>query len=277
MEGDFVQSIQRCQKDISKELNQFSNFITALEQIVAEYENTENKIIGNRNIDKEDNKKQRSDKQKEDASDQEKKDEFDLDEWTAEKLGISEETWETIKFILGFIPIVNVGTDIYQLVDDLIKVFEDGKVTWSEARGILVDIVFLGIDFFSAKQIVNGLKGVTKAAKAAKTKSKVASKTAEELAKKAEKAASKSGGTVKTTKAAKKATKAANKADKATKAAEAAAQASKEANKEVVRSTTKEMAKGVVDNISDEYGTSGKFGIPYTVIREERDKDIAGR
>lgn len=270
----FVQSIKLCQEEIFKEENQLSSFITALEQIVEMYKSTEERIIGNKNVDEGNNEIQTSEEQETETSDERQDDQGSLDEWTAEKLGISEDTWKIVKFILGFIPVVNVATDIYQIADDVNKALSDGKLSCGEFGGIITDMVFCGLDLFAAGQIIKGLKGVTKAAKIAKTESKVASETAEQLAKKAEKATIKSGGSVPTTKAAQKATKAADRAEKAAKKAEEAAKASKEANKTAAKSMAKDIVKGTVDNVADEYGVSGKPGIPYAVIREERDKAI---
>ena len=166
---------------------------------------------------------------------------LNLDELTAETLGISEEAWEIIKFILGFIPVVNCIMDFYQIASDLNEAFSDGHLSMSERAGILVDIAFLGLDIFSAKQIINGIKGITKTVKLAKAESKAASETAKKLAE---------------------------------KAAKEAAKVSKETSRAAAKSVSKDLLKAAADNVKDEYIGSDKSVMPYAIIREQRDAAI---
>lgn len=265
---DFVQALQRCQNDISVEIEQLSSFGTALEQIIIKYTETEKKLMG----DESETQLPEVVGKDEEYNQEEKK--LNLDELTAETLGISEEAWEIIKFILGFIPVVNCIMDFYQIASDLNEAFSDGHLSMSERAGILVDIAFLGLDIFSAKQIINGIKGITKTVKLAKIESKAASETAKKLAEKAAKEAAKTGGTVPTTKAAQKATKAAKKATKAAKKAEEAAKVSKETSRAAAKSVSKDLLKAAAHNVKDEYIGSDKSVMPYAIIREQRDAAI---
>ncbi len=193
---------------------------------------------------------------------------FDLDKWLSEQTGISEDTIEIVKFILGFIPVINCVTDIYQLIDDVTSALgDDGKITGGEWFALATDVVFLGLDIVAAGEIVKAVK----TAKVATTEAKAAEKVAEQAAKRAEKRAAKSGGSVATTTAAQKATKAARNATRKASQAENAKMLAKDATKDVVVKT----ANGVVDNVVDEYmPTAQNAGMPNAVKRESRDNLI---
>lgn len=212
------------------------------------------------------------------------KEPFDLDKWVSENTGIPEDVLEIIKFILGFIPVVNCVTDIYQIVDDVSKALADDKqITAGECAALVVDVVFLGLDIFAAGEIIKGAKAAIKTAKAAKVEAKVATETAERLAKKAEKtaaAASKNkqikAVTKRTAKKIKKAeTAAKNTAKKAKKAALKAEEAAKnavEAPKNAVKKVTTDIIKGTGDNIINEYSPTPDNGqMPFSIIRSTRD------
>ena len=58
---------------------------------------------------------------------------------------------EIIKFILGFIPVINCITDIYQLVDDVTQALsDDGKISGGEWLALGADVIFLGLDVVAA-------------------------------------------------------------------------------------------------------------------------------
>ena len=154
---------------------------------------------------------------------------------------------EIIKFILGFIPVINCITDIYQLVDDVTQALsDDGKISGGEWLALGADVIFLGLDVVAAGDII-------KAVKAAKT---------------AEKKAAKRAGSVPTTKAAQKATKAAKNAVRKAAQADEAKQIATGAAKDVIKKVT----EGAANNVMDEYvATPENAGMPNAVKRESLD------
>lgn len=84
---------------------------------------------------------------------------------------------EIIKFILGFIPVINCITDIYQLVDDVTQALsDDGKISGGEWLALGADVIFLGLDVVAAGDIIKAVK----VAKVANTEAKAAKKVAEQ-------------------------------------------------------------------------------------------------
>ena len=66
---------------------------------------------------------------------------------------------EIIKFILGFIPVINCITDIYQLVDDVTQALsDDGKISGGEWLALGADVIFLGLDVVAAGDIIKAVK-----------------------------------------------------------------------------------------------------------------------
>lgn len=196
------------------------------------------------------------------------KETFDLDKWLAKQTGLSENAIEIIKFILGFIPVINCITDIYQLVDDVTQALsDDGKISGGEWLALGADVIFLGLDVVAAGDIIKAVK----VAKVANTEAKAAKKVAEQAAKTAEKKAAKSAGSVPTTKAAQKATKAVKNAVRKAAQADEAKQIATGAAKDVIKKVT----EGAANNVMDEYvATPGNAGMPNAVKRESRDNLI---
>lgn len=226
-----------------------------LAEIINVYTATENTILGIGLPDKSPNLTTEDDSVSENESNTEKEP-LDLDKWVSENTGIPENVLETIKFILGFIPVVNVATDIYQIADDILNALaDDGKIKDGEWAALVIDVVFLGLDIFAAGEIIKGAKEAIKVAKAAKVEAKVATETAEHLAKKAEKAAATASKnkqiTTVTKRVAKKIKKAertakntAKKARKAALKAEEAAKNAVEAQKKFCKKSDNRYLKG---------------------------------
>lgn len=240
-----------------------------LEAICSLYSKTEEEILGFST----DVKKSEVDKPEETENTPESEDYESLDEKIAKITGLSEKEIEIIKFILGFIPGVNVITDIYQLVDDIRKAYsDDGKITGKEWLALIADLAFLGLDLFA----LDGILKAAKTAKLAKTNAKVARETAEAAAKTAEKkaaeAATRTAGKTPTTTAAQKTVKAAKTAEKnATKAAKKAQEA-EQAAKDAAQQLSKDITTGIVENIEDEYTpTVSNGGMPNAAKRDARD------
>lgn len=84
---------------------------------------------------------------------------------------------EIIKFILGFIPVINCITDIYQLVDDVTQALsDDGKISGGEWLALGADVIFLGLDVVAAGDIIKAVK----VAKVANTEAKAANNVMDE-------------------------------------------------------------------------------------------------
>lgn len=269
-------SIQNIMDIISENKKNFGDFGDELEQIINCYIQTEEAIVASEEVvesinenatDKSDPTEQTSDQ----SESLEKP--FDIDVWLAEHTGVSEEVIDMIKFVLGFIPVVNVGTDIYQLADDIIKAWGDDKhISAGEMAGIVTDIVFLGLDVVAAGTIIKGAVKAVKTAKVAKTSAKVASEAAQMAAKQAEKATVRTGGTVPTTKAAQKAVKTAKNAERTAEKAKKAAITASKAKKDAAKKIGNDVKDTLIDNIRNEYIPNADNQYRSTfVLREGRD------
>lgn len=291
--GDATDEIKRkiakFQEQIENESVKLGELSEILSSVLTQYITTENKLLGNETAsapvqsEKSNNGITGNTPNESDVPETK----LDFDEKIAETLGISEDNWEVIKLVLGFIPGINCLVDIYQIVDDLNEALcDDGKISLGEAGALVADFFFLALDVVSFMSIVKQAGKAVKSVKQAKTMAKVAAESsdkalqaAEKAVQAAEKAAAKSGGTVATTKAAQKVEKAVNtaikkvaKAEKAVDAAEEASKTVKVAVKNAKKEVTNAFFKGTGENIVQEYiPGKNKRMMPTSKERELRD------
>lgn len=267
-------TLQTISKDVRTESANLALFSSKLNEIIVRYEMAEKSIMKDSVVQNTTGDKSGDGETGEPA-----------DETESE----NNETEEMIWTILSFIPGLNCVADIRQIIKDIERVcakHKDGSLpTVSEIMGILMDVLFLAMDFVSVVSLAKNIGKGIKAAKVASTAAKETAQEATKAAKQAEKAANQARRAASKSKAARKATKTAKKARKAERAKEAAEVAKKEAEvakeaaeaakKEAAKNVAKETAKGTAGNVADEYGaTPNNGGIPNAVKREARDQMI---